>query len=1840
MFNKLTRLMPNLGTYLLGTLLFCSSYVFAQTPPCDATGLVDTDLINAAETILQDEIEYTVPSMTELKRRLKAVMEAPTDCNMVDLDFAITNRKDKNMPYNIVMNIFGEHAAYGNDGDPTNQMAFSWFTNSGITGGKVQILAGIDVSENDFDLPLYEINATCTPTGNLNYYNVSKNTDLVAIADIIPVNAQIEYTENKALVTGLTPGATYSFRVGQDGAWSEIGTFTTAEENGASFSFIYTTDPQAATYSNYDISQNASHVAFSNFPESNFWLHCGDLGDSGTSGQSLSSEWEWEQYFERQQDLFLKYPFAPVIGNHDNNLSKNFAKHFYTNHPSFDGIATVPGSTYSFVYGNTLFLALNSEACYNWFNYYTNDFGTYYNETYAQSLINWMREEVAAYPDVKWRIAYFHKPLYVAADENKNDHDIISWRNKMAPIFDELKIDLTLEGHDHVYKVAGPVFDKKLVEGAIVTEPENKPVDTYANLTGKSGGVFNTQIGTLYFLNSSAGHKKYEPFQLGDMNNVSGVNNYSSLFTGRLGQTPYPTFSNVTITDENITIATYEVLSSGSTQLFDKFTIVRPDFEVDGELVSILTESGEDLSSSEYIKVIIQNNGDQPLTGFRLILEIDGVEKAIETFNNAPIPSRSQAEYIFSTPVYLSMPKSYEITVTLVIDDDAVPENDSKTKIVANFSSEPVDLYAYRIYDNEFPERYDRYMSYGFISLSSDNPTEVKRINNFYPYPSSPNDYRPNAGERVDGIFYGYITERESGTSNNRRFVSISTDTWSVISSATISQMPFDMAYDYQEKIMYGLGGSSSSPILYTIDMVTGEMTLVVTLFSSAHTLACDSQGNLFIIDSDGILCTVDKTSGSVTKKGSTGFIPSSLQTMAFDQETGRLFWAMYNSSSEGKLIEISPSSGITFDRGTLGGDAELVGLYTFKPEYTIDGVLSQIVEPLEKTTGLTNDTEVKILIKNNGSLPMSNFSIELYLDGVLKATELYTGSIASGNYEEYTFNATLELSDIKTYQIKTVLDLTGDEEPGNNSAIKTVTNFSSEPVDMFAYRIWDTKINRPESYGFISFTSDLPANVARVNDYRVAPDIPNATHFYAGEYVDGFFYAYAVEGTGSTPSAFVKISTDNWETDYSTQVSETPRDMAYDHTTNTMYGITNYSYNSTTSTLVKIDMDNGTMSYPAGPFGTNAITIACSPKGDLFIVDTEGNLCSVNKSTGAATVIGSTGYTPDNIQTMSFDRNTGRLFWAARNNIDDGKLFEITPSSGIALDRGIIAGRAGLIGLTAIKTYTNTVSVNLIEGGTITGGGIYLDGANITVTATANEGYQFVNWTDQENVVVSEEASYQFTITKNYSLIANFEQGYLVTVSANPVEGGTVTGGGIYTEDELATVEATANPDYAFVNWTDHEGQEVSTNAIFTFTVPQYSILTANFAIAYTITASVDGEGGIIEPDGETVVVAGGSQTYTITPDEGYQIDQVLIDGVNDEDAVADGIYTFEDVDDDHTIVVSFIEIEEPMTYTITVSASPAAGGTVSGGGTNIPYGTSITVEAMANVGYQFVRWTKNDNGISTDAKYSFIVTEDVALVANFDLITYDVTVSPTTLLLAVGNESRLTATVLPDDATDKTVTWSSDKTDIANVDATTGMVTAVSVGFATITATMLHGGYTATCEVTVYQPVTGISLNSTSLSLEVGTWEQLTSIIAPANATNKNVTWTSSNEAIVKVNDNGIVSGIAAGTATITVRTEDGGYTATCAVTVTPLTSAEIMDKTLANLYPNPTSGKFILHFEIPGTYSVTILTMSGKVLQCQIINDQINRMDISNYPAGIYLVMIDDGKQKSTMRVVKEE
>lgn len=168
-----------------------------------------------------------------------------------------------------------------------------------------------------------------------------------------------------------------------------------------------------------------------------------------------------------------------------------------------------------------------------------------------------------------------------------------------------------------------------------------------------------------------------------------------------------------------------------------------------------------------------------------------------------------------------------------------------------------------------------------------------------------------------------------------------------------------------------------------------------------------------------------------------------------------------------------------------------------------------------------------------------------------------------------------------------------------------------------------------------------------------------------------------------------------------------------------------------------------------------------------------------------------------------------------------------------------------------------------------------------------------------------------------------------------------------------------------------------------------------------------------------------------------------------------------------------------------------------------------------------------------------------------------------------AIGQTLILKATVLPSDATDQELVWSSSNEEVATVDQN-GRVRAIGNGSAIITVMTKGQTKTATCDITVAQSVTGVSFNKTYLELNEGEEEALLPTVNPANANNQSLTWTSSETSVATVDANGRVTAISKGTATIKAEANDGSNQyASCMVVVNRLVSSIELDKTTLTLY-----------------------------------------------------------------------
>ena len=239
----------------------------------------------------------------------------------------------------------------------------------------------------------------------------------------------------------------------------------------------------------------------------------------------------------------------------------------------------------------------------------------------------------------------------------------------------------------------------------------------------------------------------------------------------------------------------------------------------------------------------------------------------------------------------------------------------------------------------------------------------------------------------------------------------------------------------------------------------------------------------------------------------------------------------------------------------------------------------------------------------------------------------------------------------------------------------------------------------------------------------------------------------------------------------------------------------------------------------------------------------------------------------------------------------------------------------------------------------------------------------------------------------------------------------------------------------------------------------------------------------------------------------------------------------------------LSFTGTGSSQTLTATVSPSNATNKTLTWSSSNTSVAT-VSNGVVKAVGFGTATITaKSNNGKTASCKVTVNPIQPTGIKATPE----------TSTLYGLNGTVKLTANVMPSNATNKAVTWSSRNTSVATV-SSDGTVKAVGYGTTVITATTVNG-LTSNCTVTVNPiAVSSVSLNKTSLSFTcTGSSQTLTATVSPSNATNKTLTWSSSNTSVATVS-NGVVKAVGFGTATITAKSNNG-KTASCSVTVNPI-------------------------------------------------------------------------------------
>lgn len=362
-------------------------------------------------------------------------------------------------------------------------------------------------------------------------------------------------TSNKVVATGIVKSTEYVYRVGDGTNWSQAYQYTS--QNSSSYNFILAGDPQIGASGNID-NDKAGWVSTVNkataaFPNSSFLLSVGDQVNNGSEVKGISNETEYLAYFA--PDQFKGLPIAAIAGNHETYGAGHNTHFNVPNESTYGTVSSAPtsGGDYYYTYGNTLFMMINS-----------NDVNSADHEAF-------MRDAIAKNPNATWKVASLHHSIYSSAD-HATDDDIISRRNSLPQVFTNLGIDVVLDGHDHCYTRTYQM---------VGNQPTNQVNDKKVSITNPSGTTYQDETvikptGVAYITtNSASGSKYYEMKQA----------NTESYYEAVKQQLHVPTFSNVEVSDNSITITTYRTDNMEKT---DRYTIAKS--EIKDEPTSNITD--------------------------------------------------------------------------------------------------------------------------------------------------------------------------------------------------------------------------------------------------------------------------------------------------------------------------------------------------------------------------------------------------------------------------------------------------------------------------------------------------------------------------------------------------------------------------------------------------------------------------------------------------------------------------------------------------------------------------------------------------------------------------------------------------------------------------------------------------------------------------------------------------------------------------------------------------------------------------------------------------------------------------------------------------------------------------------------------------------------------------------------------------------------------------------------------------------------------------------------------------------------------------------------------------
>lgn len=834
-------------------------------------------------------------------------------------------------------------------------------------------------------------------------------------------------------------------------------------------------------------------------------------------------------------------------------------------------------------------------------------------------------------------------------------------------------------------------------------------------------------------------------------------------------------------------------------------------------------------------------------------------------------------------------------------------------------------------------------------------------------------NFFPNCAEYYNGDYYiavatGGLYKFNLGTGK--------------LSAITYDNRSGGIAYNPVDGKMYGIT-LGDYPYLFTIDIVTGEETLVTALSNNYLLgMTITNEGRFLVIDVgfQGI-SEVNPTTGAVTLLISAGFSVNYGQDISIDRETNTVYWAALNAASiaaqlykvnldnysleylgnfpnqatafaiqndnfgwldiNNNVMTLNPGETHTL---TVSFDSEWAESGTFYADIHLNSNPDIAIDPIDVTFTIltscdppTNLTVVTDHIAGscNAELswdaPYEGASFNVYRDNTLIASNITATSyndadftlIVQHEWRVTTLCGTVESESatvtgicMPRYIITASAGSNGNITPSGEIEVIHGSDQTFTIVTNTSYAIDQVLIDGVNNIDAVNNSGYTFVNVTE-------PHTIHAT-FKTAEYT---ITATAGSGGTITPSGIIGVGYGDSRTFIFTQ------ELGYNIIQVLIDGINNPNAATTGFYTFSNISANHTISVVFQHYGY-PLTATAGAGGSI--------------QPAGVTII----------------------------NIGGNQLYTFTPANSFKTSLVLIDGVNNPTAVLAgIYQFTNVNSAHTINVefelktydliATVTGQGSITPSGTISVTHGENQSYVFeagegyhisqvlVDGVNNPDAVASGSYTF-FNVTANHIIKAIFEINKY-EIESVALEGGTIMPSGIVEVEHggSKTYIITANIGYQITQvLVDGENNAAAVaNGTYTFSnVKENHTIIAEFEkLTYSITACVNGDGGVISPEGNVSVTHGSEQLFTIIPLEGFKINQVLIDGINNAFAVATGYYTFTNISSNHTIVASF----EKWTYSIVANVS-GKGAILPDGIVTVEYGDDQIFNFLPDEGYQ----------------------------------------------------------------------------------------------------------------------------------------------------------------------------------------------------------------------------------------------------------------------------------------------